>query len=129
MTTVAVIGGGIAGLSAGEALMRQLPGATIRVLEAEATPGGKIATRQVDGFVVETGPHGFLDKEPAMQSLVQRLGLTDVGRSGAPACAWSAGEPPGVVRRRAQVVQGAPGSTSQIRCFYNIYACLCLSSP
>ena len=61
MTTVAVIGGGIAGLSAGEALMRQLPGATIRVLEAEATPGGKIATRRRDGFVVETGPHGFLD--------------------------------------------------------------------
>ncbi len=68
-----MIGGGIAGLAAAEAI--QSDGYETVVLEADAEVGGKIRTQIVDGFVVETGPHGFLDKEPKMTALVARLGL------------------------------------------------------
>jgi len=78
--TVAVIGGGISGLSAAEAIGRiaQSRGVELRavVLEAGARAGGKIGTRHHDGFSIETGPHGFLDKEPLLTQLIERLGLT-----------------------------------------------------
>jgi protoporphyrinogen/coproporphyrinogen III oxidase len=77
MKTVAIIGGGIAGLSLAEAIKRVCEQIQPIVFEAGARPGGKIATRTVDGFVVETGPHGFLDKEPAVRALIQRLGIAD----------------------------------------------------
>ena len=67
MKKVAIIGGGITGLSLAEAINRLCDGIEPIVLEAGERPGGKIQTRQVDGFVVETGPHGFLDKEPSVQ--------------------------------------------------------------
>ena len=77
MKTVAIIGGGIAGLSIAEALQRGTEQVKPVVLEADETPGGKIKTKTENGFIIETGPHGFLDKEPAMKSLVERLGLND----------------------------------------------------
>lgn len=80
MKTVAVVGGGIAGLSAAEAVVRRAAEARVDVrvvvLEADAHPGGKIGTELHDGLVVERGPHGFLDKEPAVTALIERLGLT-----------------------------------------------------
>src|SRR5688572_25209900 len=82
MKTVAVVGGGIAGLAAAEAVERRAReaglGVRCLVLEEAGVPGGKITTRREGGFVVESGPHGFLDKEPAMQALVERLGLAGV---------------------------------------------------
>lgn len=68
-----MVGGGVAGLAAAEMLKEA--GLEPIVLEADEAPGGKIRTQHVDGFVVETGPHGFLDKEPRMSALVKRLGL------------------------------------------------------
>ena len=77
MKTVAIIGGGITGLSLAEAIQRLCKDLKPIVLEAGDRPGGKIQTRQVDGFVVETGPHGFLDKEPSVSALIERLGLSE----------------------------------------------------
>lgn len=73
MRTV-VIGGGISGLSLGFALKHA--GHPVRVLEASERAGGSISTVEKDGFLLECGPHGFLDVEPAMQALVDTLGLT-----------------------------------------------------
>lgn len=77
--TVAIIGGGLTGLSLAEAIHRKsrAAGVPIRavVLEAESTVGGKIKTGHEEGFVVETGPHGFLDKEPLLLDLIGRLNL------------------------------------------------------
>mgnify|MGYP006288381053 CR=1 FL=1 len=77
---VVVLGGGISGLAAAEAIERRAraSGRPVRalVLEADTEPGGKIKTRTEKGFVVETGPHGFLDKEPKMFALIDRLGIT-----------------------------------------------------
>lgn len=76
---VAIVGGGITGLSIAEAITRKSEAAgqpaEVVVLEAEDVPGGKIRSSTEDGFVVETGPHGFLDKEPEVFALTDRLGL------------------------------------------------------
>jgi oxygen-dependent protoporphyrinogen oxidase len=77
--TIAIVGGGVSGLAAAETVVRssEAAGAPIRpiVLEADSSPGGKIKSARHEGFVVETGPHGFLDKEPAVFELIDRLGI------------------------------------------------------
>ncbi len=72
---VAIVGGGISGLALAERL--RASGAEPIVLEAAAAAGGKIATRQKDGFLLEAGPNGFLDKEPATLALAAAAGLGD----------------------------------------------------
>ncbi|HWT84380.1 MAG TPA: FAD-dependent oxidoreductase, partial [Myxococcales bacterium] len=52
---VAVIGGGIAGLSAAHELIRG--GAQAVVFEAEARPGGKVGTHAEQGYLTEDGPN------------------------------------------------------------------------
>lgn len=79
MKRVVVIGGGVSGLATAFLLQRRaadLPGDLgVTVLEADARPGGKLRTESADGFVVEWGPNGFLDREPRMRELVASLGL------------------------------------------------------
>jgi oxygen-dependent protoporphyrinogen oxidase len=74
MDRTVIVGGGISGLSLGFWLAQK--GRDVRVLEASARAGGSVRTVAQDGFLFETGPHGFLDAEPAMQRLVDALGLT-----------------------------------------------------
>ncbi|MFQ5845131.1 MAG: protoporphyrinogen/coproporphyrinogen oxidase, partial [Planctomycetota bacterium] len=70
---IAVLGGGIAGLSTAFHLRRN---AEVVVFEAADRLGGNIRTEPVAGCRVEWGPHGFLDNEPATLELVHSLGLT-----------------------------------------------------
>ena len=70
---VAILGGGLSGLGCAHFL--QQAGSTVAVYEKDATPGGKVQTLQEDGFVVELGPLGWLDKEPAVGAFVQGLKL------------------------------------------------------
>ncbi len=76
---IVIVGGGISGLGVAEALQYRAKdaGETIEpiVLEGESVAGGKIRSVRQQGIVVETGPHGFLSKEPKMWSLIDRLGL------------------------------------------------------
>lgn len=76
---VVVVGGGISGLSCAftlleEARRRDEP-LTLTVLDAGARPGGHAQTVVSDGFVVEAGPNGFLNREPHTLALVDALGL------------------------------------------------------
>lgn len=78
-SSLVVIGGGIAGLSAAyyaqkkaAALGRAL---TISVLERESYWGGKILTDRVGGFVIEAGPDTFLATKPWGVALCRELGL------------------------------------------------------
>lgn len=79
--TVAIIGGGVSGLATAEAIERYAAASgrptKVIVLESDEAPGGKIKTQIEDGFVIESGPHGFLDKEPKMFELIDRLGIRD----------------------------------------------------
>jgi oxygen-dependent protoporphyrinogen oxidase len=72
-TAVAIVGGGITGLAA--ALRLTDAAAPFLLVEAERRLGGKIATENVDGFIVEGGPDCFLASKPGGIGLVKRLGL------------------------------------------------------
>ncbi len=80
MKRIAIIGGGIAGLSAAYYLEKmRRNGADIEwvLLEKSARLGGVIATEQHDGFVLEAGPDSFLSIKPDGARLCQELGLGD----------------------------------------------------
>jgi len=72
---VAIIGGGIAGLSAAYELRAR--GFTTRVLEARPQPGGVIVTERVDGWVIDGGPDSLLVQKPAAIGLCRELGIAD----------------------------------------------------
>ncbi|WP_447008219.1 NAD(P)/FAD-dependent oxidoreductase [Saccharothrix isguenensis] len=87
---VAVIGGGIAGLAAAHELARA--GREVRVFEAADHVGGRMATRRVDGFVVDTGAeqistHGYQHT----WELLRRLGLGAVPKVGRQVGVWRGG--------------------------------------
>ncbi len=73
-TTVAVIGGGIAGLAAAAWLERD-HGVDAVVLEASGRAGGKVHTERLEGHVLEWGPQGFLDNAPDTLEIAGWLGL------------------------------------------------------
>jgi len=80
-SSVAIIGGGIAGLATAHALMEQAEarGVALRctVLESGAAWGGKIVTHTIGDLVTEAGPDSFLSSKPAGLQLVDKLGLND----------------------------------------------------
>ncbi len=57
---VAVIGGGISGLSSAFLIKKILPQSEIHLFEKSKFPGGTIKTVEKDGFLIECGPNGFL---------------------------------------------------------------------
>ena len=76
---VVVVGAGVSGLSCAATLLDEARRAgaplSLTVLEASTMPGGHAQTVHDDGFVVEAGPNGFLDREPQTMALVAELGL------------------------------------------------------
>ena len=71
--TVAVVGGGIAGLSAAyELFHRRVP---FVLLEAGQRWGGVIRSERAQGFLLEAGPDTLLAQKPAALALVRELGL------------------------------------------------------
>jgi oxygen-dependent protoporphyrinogen oxidase len=82
VSRVAVVGGGIAGLSAALRLRDRLGDtADILLLEQGARPGGKLRTGSLAGLTVELGAETFLMRDPegapsAAVRLVERLGLS-----------------------------------------------------
>jgi oxygen-dependent protoporphyrinogen oxidase len=76
VSTIAVVGGGIAGLTAAH---RLADAHEVIVFERESVPGGKIRSERIaGGYLFEWGPSGFLASADAVQSLVDDLGLRDV---------------------------------------------------
>lgn len=70
---IAVLGAGISGLAAAHHLRQR---AEVVVFEAGNRVGGNIRSEEIEGCLVEWGPNGFLDNEPATLDLVEELGLT-----------------------------------------------------
>ena len=71
-TQVAVVGGGISGLSCAYKLFQL--GVPVTVLESEPQPGGLIGTAEQDGFLFETGPQSFQGID-SLLDLVRDVGL------------------------------------------------------
>lgn len=79
MKRVAIVGGGLTGLTAAFSLQeiarsegREI---SIRVLEAAERFGGKILTEKTDGFLLEAGPDSFITRKPWALELIRELGL------------------------------------------------------
>lgn len=76
---VVVVGGGITGLALAFSLQAdaQRRGAPLllRVLDGAARAGGHVQTTRADGFLVEAGPNGFLNREPHTMALIEALDL------------------------------------------------------
>ncbi|HTT64732.1 MAG TPA: protoporphyrinogen oxidase, partial [Bryobacteraceae bacterium] len=70
---VAIIGGGISGLSTAYYLAQADIPSTL--LEARPRLGGVIQSEHVDGCVIEGGPDSFLSIKPAAMELIRELGL------------------------------------------------------
>ncbi len=70
---IAVIGGGITGLSAAFELIES--GRRVMLVEASSTFGGKIAETSLDGSVVPTGPDAFLARRHEVTELAGELEL------------------------------------------------------
>jgi protoporphyrinogen/coproporphyrinogen III oxidase len=81
MRRIAIVGGGISGLSAAFAIEQQRRRASAQVeytlFEASPELGGVLKTEQVDGCQVEAGPDSFLTEKPWASDLCVELGLGD----------------------------------------------------
>ena len=73
--TVAVIGGGVSGLTTAYLLAQAKPEWRITVLEKEPEVGGKVTSRQQGGYTFDGGPNGFLTNVPETLELAKSLGL------------------------------------------------------
>jgi oxygen-dependent protoporphyrinogen oxidase len=77
---VAIIGGGISGLSAAFYLERaRRGGADVRytLFESGDRLGGVMRTERVEGFLVEAGPDSFLSEKQSAAELCRELGIED----------------------------------------------------
>ena len=83
LASVAVLGGGIAGLAAAHTLREALPGAEITVLEAGTRPGGKVGTVAERGYVTEDGPNSVLDHGGVLRALAGDVPFVEAPRSAA----------------------------------------------
>jgi protoporphyrinogen/coproporphyrinogen III oxidase len=72
---VAVVGGGISGLTAARVLCRA--GLRVRLYEGAEVCGGLVRTERIGGWVIDTGPDTLLTHKPAALELVRAVGLGD----------------------------------------------------
>src|SRR4051812_4499579 len=100
--TVAVVGGGVAGLSAAWELLQDND-VRVVVLEAARVTGGKLRSAEVAGHPVDVGAESMLARRPEGTGLVAELGLDArlTHPQPVPAAVWSRGRreplPPGTV--------------------------------
>jgi len=75
MLEALIIGGGISGLTVAHASgLGSQPG-KCELWECTGRLGGTIGTDRIEGYSVDWGPNGFLDREPLTLRLVDELGL------------------------------------------------------
>lgn len=72
-TDIAIVGGGLAGLSLANRL--NLAGRDFRLFEARGRLGGRISALQTDQGAVDLGPSWFWPGQPRMAALVAKLGV------------------------------------------------------
>ena len=109
MTRIAVVGGGLTGLSAAWELGRV--GVEAVVLESEQRAGGVVVTERSNGFVVEGGPDGFLAAEPDIQELAREVGIGDrlVDQQARGSSLWKGGRLEPLEEGRAAELLGIAG--------------------
>src|SRR5437867_3323967 len=75
MDSIAIIGAGITGLTAGFYLKRK--GIPVTVYEASGRVGGVIQSLRQEGYLAEFGPNTILETSPKISQLVRDVGLDE----------------------------------------------------
>src|ERR687892_99357 len=85
MSSVVVIGGGVAGLTTAYRLLQGDPELSVTVLEAADRPGGRLTPLEIADFEIDAGPDSFVARKPWAVELCRELGLrlAEPGASGA----------------------------------------------
>lgn len=106
---VVVVGAGIAGLSAANAVRRAAPGLDVVVLEGSSSVGGKLARAEVGGVSVDVGAESMLNRRPEAVALAREVGLGDllVHPATIKANLWSRGR----MRPMPRTMMGVPTDT------------------
>ncbi|HZL89373.1 MAG TPA: protoporphyrinogen oxidase [Pirellulaceae bacterium] len=77
VSSVAVIGGGIAGLAAAHRLIELDPALRVTLFEASNNLGGILGTVRRDGYLIERSADMFTTREPWGLDLCRRIGFAD----------------------------------------------------
>jgi oxygen-dependent protoporphyrinogen oxidase len=112
--SVAVIGGGISGVTAAWELRRQLgPEAAITVFEAYDRLGGKLKTVDFADGPVDMGAEAFLTRRTGLDAIIREVGLADQLRvpSGLPSGFFADGH---LVSAPAHTVMGIPAHGADV---------------
>ena len=72
---VVIIGAGVSGLCTGHYLVQALGKRSLVMLEAGPGPGGTTGSDIVNGYILDWGSNGFLNREPLTLSWAEELGL------------------------------------------------------
>jgi protoporphyrinogen/coproporphyrinogen III oxidase len=72
---IAIIGGGLAGVTAAWELARSEAPVDVTLFEASTRLGGIVETVHEHGFVIECGPDGWVSEKPWARQLLEALGL------------------------------------------------------
>jgi oxygen-dependent protoporphyrinogen oxidase len=78
--SVAIVGGGLAGLAAAyelQCLRNKGADLTFTLIESSKRLGGIVETHRQDGFVIECGPDGWVTEKHWARELAEELGLGD----------------------------------------------------
>ncbi len=76
MKRTAILGGGIAGVTAAWQLARR-GNTDFTLFESRGRLGGTVETVQRDGFTIECGPDGWVTEKPWARAMAEELGLAD----------------------------------------------------
>jgi oxygen-dependent protoporphyrinogen oxidase len=79
--TIAIVGGGITGLSAAYYLQQMIRNSgldyKVKLIESSNRLGGKINTLKRDGYTIERGPDSLLSRKKSIMKLIEELDLMD----------------------------------------------------
>src|SRR5262245_11267017 len=120
---IVVIGAGVSGLAAAWELA-QTGGHQILVLESERRAGGIVVTEQVNGFIVEGGPDGFLAGEPELPALAAELGIAGrvVDQAARGTALWNGKALTPVEEGRAAALLGIEAKTAEVAAGFRSFA-------
>jgi oxygen-dependent protoporphyrinogen oxidase len=104
----AVIGGGIAGLTAARALAAT--GRSVTVFEGSPRIGGKLRTDEVAGVRVDVGAESMLARRPEGVDLAAAVGLDVVHPATTSSSVWTRGR----LRRLPRSVMGVPADPAEV---------------
>ncbi|NOX16454.1 MAG: protoporphyrinogen oxidase [Epsilonproteobacteria bacterium] len=75
---IAIVGGGISGLTTAFYIKQEKPDVKITLFEKQSSLGGKMMTKNIDGFLFEEGSNGFLSNKPDTLELVKESGSEEL---------------------------------------------------